>query len=66
MWNLGGIFVDVSGFGKILKFFPFPTVEEKFRVFKCLIDIYVLKNDEKELNAYIKTEKEGTLSNEKD
>jgi hypothetical protein len=47
--------VDVSGFGKILKFFPAAAVEERFKVFKCLIDIYVLKNDEKELSAYVKT-----------
>lgn len=47
--------MDVSGFGKILKFFPTAAVEERFKVFKCLIDIYVLKNDEKELNSYVKT-----------
>jgi hypothetical protein len=64
--GLGGIFVDVSGFGKILKFFPVAAVEERFRVFKCLIDIYVLKNDEKELSAYVKSEREGVLANEKD
>jgi hypothetical protein len=43
-----------------------PAIEERFKVFKSLIDIYVLKNDEKELNSYIKTEKEGPLATEKD
>jgi len=41
-------------------------VEERFKIFKCLIDIYVLKNDEKEIGNYIKNEKEGVLVNEKD
>lgn len=35
-------------------------------MFKSLIDIYVLKNDEKELSGYLKTEKEGVLKSEKD
>jgi len=55
--GLGGIYVDVSGFGKILKLINIGAVDERFKVFKSLIDIYVLKNDEKELGSYIKTEK---------
>lgn len=53
--GLGGIYVDVGGFGKILKMINIGVVEERFRIFKGLIDIYVLKNDEIEINNYIKT-----------
>jgi hypothetical protein len=56
----------VSGFGKVLKLIGQPAVEERFRVFKSLIDIYVLKNEEKELSGYLKTEKEGVLLGEKE
>ena len=35
-------------------------------MFKSLIDIYVLKNDEKELSNYVKSEREGTLRGEKE
>ena len=50
----------------MLKIINNGAVEEKFRVFKSLIDIYVLKNEEKELSSYVKTEREGVLRSEKD
>ena len=62
----GAIYVDVGGFAKVLKIINNGAVEEKFRVFKSLIDIYVLKNEEKELSSYVKTEREGVLRSEKD
>lgn len=58
--------MDVGGFGKILKMINVGVVDERFRIFKGLIDIYVLKNDEIEINNYVKTEKEGIFRNEKD
>ena len=64
--GLGAIYVDLGGYGKILKLLNNPAVEERFRVFKGLIDIYILKNDEKEISHYIKAEKESTLKNEKE
>jgi hypothetical protein len=43
-YHLGAIYVDVGGFGKIVKMINNSGVEERYRVFKSLIDIYVLKN----------------------
>ena len=59
--GLGGIFVDVSAISKMVKLFNVVSVDEKFKALKCLIDIYVLRNDEKELDHYVRTEKEGAL-----
>ena len=33
---------------------------------RSLIDVYVIKNEEKAINAYLKTEKESVLKNEKE
>ena len=64
--GLGAIYVDVGGYGKILKMLNLSSVDERFKVFKSLIDIYVLKNDEKELSNYMKSEREGILKGEKE
>ena len=45
--GLGAIYVDIGGYGKILKMLNLSSVDERFRVLKSLIDIYVLRNDEK-------------------
>jgi len=37
----------VGGLGKVLKMINNTAVDDRFRVFKSLIDIYVLKNEEK-------------------
>jgi hypothetical protein len=42
--GLGAIYVDLGGYSKILKLLNNHAVEERFRVFKSLIDIYILKN----------------------
>ena len=59
--SLGAIYIDVGGFGKVLKMLNLSSVDERFKVFKSLIDVYILKNDEKELSNYIKAEREGVL-----
>jgi hypothetical protein len=45
--GLGAIYVDIGGFGKILKLLNLSSIDERYKVLKSLIDIYVLKNDEK-------------------
>jgi hypothetical protein len=35
-------------------------------VLRSLIDIYVIKNEEKAINGYLKTEKETALKNQKE
>ena len=45
--NLGTVYVDVGGFAKTLKLLNVGTVNERYRIFKSLIDIYIMSNDDK-------------------
>lgn len=60
------IFIDIANFKKIIIQIDYPEIEEKYKVLRSLIDIYVIKNEEKAINSYLKTEREIVLKNEKD
>lgn len=60
------IFIDIANYKKVIMQMDFPEIDQKYKVLRCLIDIYVIKNDEKSINAYVKSEKEDVLKNEKE
>lgn len=64
--GLGMIFIDIANYKKVIMQMDFPEIDQKYKVLRCLIDIYVIKNDEKSINAYVKSEKEDVLKNEKE
>lgn len=64
--GLGMIFIDIANYKKIIIQIDFAEIEEKYKVLRSLIDIYVIKNEEKAINGYLKTESETVLKNEKE
>ncbi len=60
------MFIDIANYKKIIVQIDFPEIQEKYKVLRSLIDVYVIKNEDKAINSYIKTEKEGALKNQKD
>ena len=64
--GLSRIFIDIAKYKSLISMFGCEEVENRFKALRCLIDIYVIKNEEKAIVSYISTEKEGTLQHEKE
>ena len=64
--GLSRIFIDIAKYKSVITMFNSQEVENKFKVLRSLIDIYVIKNDEKSILKYITDQKEVILQGEKD
>lgn len=55
--GLSRIFMDIAKFKPLIGMFCCDDVDHRFKVLRTLIDIYVIKNDEKAIMSYVTTEK---------
>ena len=62
--GLAKLLMDVAKYKNLIAMFSCEEVEQKFRVLRSLIDVYVIKCDEKTMLEYVDNEKETVLSSE--
>ena len=64
--GLSRLFLDIAKYKSLISMFNCNEVDQKFKALRSLIDIYVLKNEEKAIMSFIDEEKKGILQHEND